>query len=113
MLASKYQTQARAYQADVTKFEEISAAINKVWEDFGNLDVVVANAGICSEHAGEEYTPEEFQEIMEVNVNGAFYTAQAAAKIFKRQGYGNVVFTASVSALLVNTPQRQSAVCGI
>lgn len=72
--------------------------------------MVVANAGICSEHAGEEYAPEEFQEIMDVNVNGAFYTAQAAAKIFKRQGFGNVVFTASVSATLVNTPQRQAAV---
>lgn len=86
-------------------------AINKVVEDFGKLDVIVANAGICSEHAGEEYTSAEFQEIMEVNVNGAFHTAQAAARIFKQQGYGNVVFTASVSALLVNTPQRQAAVC--
>lgn len=86
-------------------------AINKVAEDFGRLDVIVANAGICSEHAGEEYTSAQFQEIMDVNVNGAFHTAQAAARIFKRQGYGNVVFTASVSALLVNTPQRQAAVC--
>lgn len=109
-LAFKYQTQARAYQADVTKSAEISAVINQIAEDFGKLDVIVANAGICSEHAAEEYSPEEFQEIMEVNVNGAFYTAQAAAKIFKRQGYGNVIFTASVSALLVNTPQRQAAV---
>ncbi|CAI7596243.1 unnamed protein product [Penicillium viridicatum] len=108
-LASKYQTQARAYQGDVTKPEEISMTINKVAEDFGRLDVIVVNAGICSEHAGEEYTSAEFQEIMEVNVNGAFHTAQAAARIFKRQGYGNVVFTASVSALLVNTPQRQAA----
>lgn len=72
--------------------------------------MIVANAGICSEHASEEYTPEEFQEIMDVNVNGAFYTAQAAARVFKRQGFGNVVFTASVSATLVNTPQRQAAV---
>ncbi|KAJ5187253.1 hypothetical protein N7449_010247, partial [Penicillium cf. viridicatum] len=92
-LASKYQTQARTYQADVTKHEEISMAINKVAEDFGRLD----------------YTSAEFQEIMDVNVNGAFHTAQAVARIFKRQGYGNVVFTASVSALLLNTPQRQAA----
>ena len=70
----------------------------------------MANAGICSEHAAEEYTPEEFQEVMNVNISGAFYTAQAAARIFKRQGFGNVVFTASVSAILVNTPQRQAAV---
>lgn len=70
----------------------------------------MANAGICSEHAAEDYSPEEFQEIMNVNVNGAFHTAQAAARIFKQQGFGNVVFTASVSATLVNTPQRQAAV---
>ena len=79
-------------------------------KDFGKLDVIVANAGICSEHAGEDYTQEEFLEIMNVNVNGAFYTAQAAAKIFKQQGFGNIVFTASVSASLVNTPQRQASV---
>ncbi|PYH91374.1 oxidoreductase [Aspergillus ellipticus CBS 707.79] len=108
-LASKYQTICRAYQADVTIPTEISAAIEAVAQDFGKLDVIVANAGICSEHAGEDYTPEEFQEIMNVNVNGAFCTAQAAARIFKRQGFGNVVFTASVSATLVNTPQRQAA----
>lgn len=85
-------------------------AIYQVVEDFGKLDVIVANAGICSEHAGEDYTPEEFLEVMDVNVNGALYTAQAAAKIFKQQGFGNVIFTASVSASLVNTPQRQASV---
>lgn len=74
-LGSKYQTQARAYQADVTNPAEISAAINKIAEDFGKLDVIATNAGICSEHAAKEYSPTEFQEIMEVNVNGAFHTA--------------------------------------
>ena len=49
--------------------------------------------------------------MMNVNVNGAFYTAQAAARIFKKQGWqGKIVFTASVSALLVNIPQKQAAV---
>lgn len=106
----KHGVKCQAYQADVSVPAQISAAINQVVQDFGKLDAVVANAGICSEHAGDEYTPEEFQEIMDVNVNGAFYTAQAAANIFKKQGFGNVVFTASVSAMLVNTPQRQAAV---
>lgn len=47
---------------------------------------------------------------MKVNLDGAFYTAQAAARIFKAQGHGNVIFTASVSATLVNVPQKQAAV---
>jgi NAD(P)-dependent dehydrogenase (short-subunit alcohol dehydrogenase family) len=47
---------------------------------------------------------------MRVNLDGAFYTAQAAARLFKKQGSGNVIFTASVSAILVNIPQKQAAV---
>jgi NAD(P)-dependent dehydrogenase (short-subunit alcohol dehydrogenase family) len=47
---------------------------------------------------------------MKVNLDGAFYTAQAGARIFKKQGFGNVIFTASVSATLVNVPQKQAAV---
>jgi sorbose reductase len=46
---------------------------------------------------------------MRVNLDGAFFTAQAAARIFKAQGHGNVIFTASVSAILVNVPQKQAA----
>ncbi|KAL4886971.1 oxidoreductase [Aspergillus karnatakaensis] len=108
-LSKAYSTKCAAYKADVTKPDEISSAIEQIVADFGKLDIIVANAGICSEHAGEEYTPSQFQEIMDVNVNGAYYTAQAAARVFKKQGHGNVVFTASVSATLVNTPQRQAA----
>ncbi|KAL3464952.1 oxidoreductase [Aspergillus heterothallicus] len=108
-IASIYNVKCAAYRADVTSVAEISSAIDQIAADFGKLDIIVANAGVCSEHAGEDYTRAEFQEIMDVNVNGAFYTAQAAARIFKRQGFGNVVFTASVSATLVNTPQKQAA----
>lgn len=46
---------------------------------------------------------------MSVNLDGAFYTAQAAGRIFKSQGHGNIIFTASVSAVLVNLPQKQAA----
>jgi sorbose reductase len=73
------------------------------------LDIVVANAGIATHYARLDYTPEQFQEIMNVNLNGAFYTAQAAGRVFEKQGFGNVVFTASVSAILVNVPQKQAS----
>ncbi|KAL2870462.1 oxidoreductase [Aspergillus lucknowensis] len=108
-ISSKLNVKCTAYRADVTSPSEISAAIDHIVKDFGKLDIIVANAGIFSEHAGEDYMPKEFQEIMDVNVNGAFYTAQATARIFKKQGFGNAVLTASVSATLVNTPQKQAA----
>jgi sorbose reductase len=70
---------------------------------------VVANSGIASHYPAEEYTNAQWREIMDVNLDGAMYTAQGAARIFKKQGSGSLIFTASVSALLVNVPQKQAA----
>lgn len=76
------------------------------------MEIIVVNSGITSSVPAEDYSPEQWSEIMKVNPDGAFYSAQAAARIFKTLGYqGNVIFTASVSATLVNVPQKQAAVC--
>lgn len=90
--------------------DQIENSIAQIKKDFGRLDIVVVNSGIASSVPAEDYTTEQWRQIMDVNLDGAFYTAQAAAKIFKEQGHGNVIFTASVSATLVNVPQKQAAV---
>ncbi|KIW44365.1 uncharacterized protein PV06_05379 [Exophiala oligosperma] len=107
-IASANGVKCRAYQAEVKDQEAIEAVLNQIAKDFGKLDIVVANAGIASHYAAEDITVDQWREIMKVNLDGAFWTAQAAGRIFKRQGFGNIIFTASVSAILVNTPQRQS-----
>jgi len=89
---------AAAYQADVTEQKHIETVIQQIAKDFGKLDILVANSGITTCVAAEDYTPGQWSEIMKVNLDGAFYSAQAAARIFKQQGHGNVIFTASVSA---------------
>ncbi len=90
--------------------DQIENSIAQIKKDFGRLDIIVVNSGIASSVPAEDYTTEQWRQIMDVNLDGAFYTAQAAAKIFKEQGHGNVIFTASVSATLVNVPQKQAAV---
>lgn len=112
-IASETGVKVVAYQSDVRDQKIIAATINKIAEDFGKLDIIVANAGIAVHVAALDQTPESFSEVMKVNLDGAFYTAQAAAKIFEKQGHGNVIFTASVSAILVNVPQKQAAVSRI
>lgn len=99
-----------AYKSDVKDAATIKSTINNITKDFGHLDIVVANAGIATHHPAEEYSEDQWSEIMKVNLDGAFYTAQAAAEVFKKQGHGNIIFTASVSAILVNVPQKQAAV---
>jgi sorbose reductase len=98
-----------AYQSDVRDATKIEATLQQIAKDFGKLDVVVANSGIASHYPAEEYTIAQWREIMDVNLDGAMYTAQGAARIFKQQGSGSLIFTASVSALLVNVPQKQAA----
>ncbi|KAL1607960.1 hypothetical protein SLS60_002899 [Paraconiothyrium brasiliense] len=99
----------KAYKASVENKEEIASVLQQIAKDFGGLDIVVANAGIANHHAAEDYTEEQWRKVMAVNLDGAFYTAQAAGNIFKKQGHGNLIFTASVSAILVNVPQKQAA----
>ncbi|RDW69813.1 oxidoreductase-2 [Coleophoma cylindrospora] len=98
-----------AYDADAIAASISADANGAIERNFGHLDIVLANAGIVSYHNAEDYTPDQFSEIMRVDLDGAFYTAQGAARIFKKQGRGNIIFTASVSATLVNVPQKQAA----
>ncbi|KAF5865400.1 hypothetical protein ETB97_004218 [Aspergillus alliaceus] len=75
----------------------------------GRLDVVVANAGVCTNSPNLEYSEETWRRDSSANYVGAMWTAQAAGKIFKRQGKGNLIITASVSSILVTIPQTPVA----
>lgn len=108
-IATANNIRAAAYQANVVNQTEIENAVQRIVSDFGKLDVMVVNSGVTSNIPAEDYTPEQWREVMNVNLDGAFYTAQAAARVFKKQGRGNVIFTSSVSATLVNVPQKQAA----
>jgi sorbose reductase len=103
----RYNVKIRAYQSDVRFEKPITDTI--IAQDFDRLDVVVANAGVCSRYDALDYDTQSWNAINSVNYDGVFWTAKAAGKIFKQQGKGNLVITASVSATLVNIPQWQAA----
>ncbi|RUP21890.1 reductase with broad range of substrate specificity [Jimgerdemannia flammicorona] len=104
-----YGVRSKAYQADVANAEQVEGAIKQIVNDLGKLDVMVVNAGICTHVDSLDCTPEGWKHIQDVNVNGAFFTSQAAARVFKGQGYGNIIVIASISAHLVNRPQTQTS----
>lgn len=108
-LSSTTGSTVRAYQADVRSRAAMSAVVDQIVADFGRLDIMVANAGICADIPSLEYTEETWQQNSAVNYDGVMWTAQAAGRVFKQQGRGNLIITASVSAELVNVPQRQAA----
>lgn len=110
-VANETGVRVQSFQSNVASRADIAKTINEIAETFGRgrLDIIVANSGVCADIPALEYTEETWQNNNAVNYDGVMWTAQAAGNIFRSQGYGNLIITASVSATLVNLPQRQAA----
>ncbi|EON98428.1 putative short chain dehydrogenase reductase family protein [Phaeoacremonium minimum UCRPA7] len=110
-IARETGVRVEAFQSNVASRDSISKTLSQIAAGFGRgrLDVVVANAGVCANIPNLEYTEETWAKNNSVNYDGVMWTAQAAGNIFKKQGKGNLIITASVSAILVNIPQTQAA----
>ncbi|NLC31785.1 MAG: SDR family oxidoreductase [Clostridiales bacterium] len=99
---------AMGVQADVTSEKQVDAALQKVLEAYGTIDIVVNNAGICMHQSTLEMTPEDFRRVLDVNLTGTFIVARAAGRIMIGRGIrGNIVNMASMSGSIVNIPQWQ------
>lgn len=75
-----------AIVADVSKSEEVEEMVDRVAEELGKLDVMVANAGIAQVKPLLDVTPEEFDRLMAVNLRGLFLCYQAAAQEWAEHG---------------------------
>lgn len=77
----------------------IRQMVDTVVDVYGRIDMVVANAGLTLFGDFFDYTPESFARVMQVNLAGSFFLAQAAAGQMRRQGSGgSILFTSSVTA---------------
>ncbi len=95
-------------RADVTRENEVDAAIVKTLEEFGSLDIVFNNAGICMHQTTLEATVAEFREVVDVNLTGIFIVARAAGRtMIDRKIRGSIINMASMSGSVVNIPQWQ------
>ena len=89
--------EAIAIKGDVSKPEEMQAAVQQIIDTWGRLDIVVANAGINGVWAAlEELTPEEWDTTLDINLKGTFLTVKYAVPYLKKQG-GAVVVVSSVN----------------
>lgn len=90
--------------ADVSKREEVAAAFAKVVEHFGDLSVVVNNAGVAPTTPLESITEEVFERTFAINVGGVIWGAQAALAQFKALGHGGKIINATSQAGVVGNP---------
>lgn len=105
-IAQKTGAKVKAYHCDVTKAESAQKLVEDFVADFGELDFAINNAGIFTGDGVLDIDQKTFERVINVNLSGVFYTAQAAARQMVRQGRGgSIVSTASMSAHIVNIPQ--------
>ncbi|MBI1833069.1 MAG: SDR family oxidoreductase [Planctomycetes bacterium] len=103
MLASAQVEGGVSLKMDVTKPDEIHAAIDNIVAQFGRLDIVVNNAGVNTLHGRvtiDQFPREEWDRVLSVDITGVYEVSRAAAVVMRKQGSGRIINIASIVGLV-------------
>ena len=92
--------QALPVQLDVAEVEAIPAAVAQVMERFGRIDIVINNAGMNIRKATLDYTPAEWDAVLDTNLKGAFFLTQEVGRHMIEAGRGKILNIGSMTAFL-------------
>jgi SDR family mycofactocin-dependent oxidoreductase len=96
-LVEKEGQQVIIHQGDVRDLADMKAFVASGVEQFGKLDIVVANAGICTPAAWDNVTPQLFQDTIDINLTGVWNTVMASAPHLVANGGGSIILTSSLA----------------
>ena len=105
----QYGTKVKGYRSDASKMEDAEALVAQVVEDFGGVDVVVNNAGITKDTLLMRMTEEDFNRVIEVNLNSVFNMTKAVQRTFLKQRSGSIINISSVVGVKGNAGQANYA----
>lgn len=106
-IAEQYQVKAKAYKVNVASAESCQEAVKQVHDDWGHIDILLNDAGICINENAEDVPLEHWHKVIDINMNGVWYMSQAVGKIMIEQKGGNIINVSSMSGFIVNDPQGQ------
>jgi gluconate 5-dehydrogenase len=99
-LAKDFGVKAKAFAADVTNLSQMETVAAAVAEEYGSVDVLINSAGINIRGAIDELSPDDFQQVMKVNVDGTWNASRAVTPYMKKQGRGSIINIASTLGLV-------------
>lgn len=107
-----------AVTADVLDSESLDAAISEVEKQLGPIEILVANAGITKDTLLLRMSDEDFENVIDTNLNGVFRVLKRASKSMIKNRYGRIVLIGSVVGLLgspgqINYSASKSALVGM
>jgi 3-oxoacyl-[acyl-carrier protein] reductase len=95
-----YGSRAIAIKADVAKKAEVEALIKAAMDEFGRIDILVNNAGFTRPAMMLKMTEDEWDQVLDIHLKGAFLCSQAAAQHMKNQNSGRIINVTSVAGLV-------------
>ena len=87
-------------QMDMQRMDQIKRAVEYTVAGFGRIDILVNNAGIAPANRIEDYTEEDFDRTVAVNLKGTYFASQAAGRHMIRQGWGRIVNLSSQAGFI-------------
>lgn len=93
---SKDNILVEGYYPNLNNYQEVVETIDKIYNKYKRIDVLINNAGISANKKIEDTTSEEFMHIMDININAMYNTSKAVTIYMKKQGYGVILNTSSM-----------------
>lgn len=100
---------AAYYHVDTTDKEQIAKATEDVVNRFGRIDILINNAGITKDSTLLKMTDEQWERVIDVNLNGVYHCTRAIAPIMAQNNYGRIINASSVVGLFGNFGQTNYA----
>jgi len=95
----------RFYKVNTTDLEQVEAATQQVIQDFGNIHVLINNAGITRDSSFKKMTAQQWQQVIDVNLTGVFNCTKAVFPTMAAGGFGRILNASSVVGLYGNFGQ--------
>ncbi len=105
-VAARFPDCAEFVQADISSRADMQRLAATTAERHGRIDILAQVAGIYPNHLIEDIPEAEWDQVMAVNLKGPFLAIQACFPIMKRQRYGRIVLTGSITGPLVSWPEH-------
>ena len=100
---------AKAYQSNAGDFAACEAFVNDVLKEFGTVDICVNNAGISKDNLLLRMTPEQFEEVIKVNLNSVFYMTKQVIRSMMKAKSGSIINMSSIIGEMGNAGQSSYA----
>ena len=91
-------TRTLVLKCDVSNEEQVEFAVNKIHKYFGQIDILINNAGITRDKIFHKMSTEDWKSVLNINLDGTFYLSKAVVPIMREQNYGRIVNISSTVA---------------